>query len=583
MQSIQGHMAAMTSWERIIDCVGDGLFLLDGSGTVIAVNRAYEVMSGFSREEIVGTDCVEVARKTITAGDLDRVLRVLRDALEGKDIPPTRTTISTKDGREKPIYYSTSFIRKDDGKPEAIVSVIKDISDVTRAEELLQESERRFEAFMDNSHFISWMKDEHGRIVYLSKPYERRFGVRLEDVRGKTDFEIWPEDVAEQFWKNDQLILQSWHPSEMVEQALNPDGSTSYWWNMKFPFQDAMRRRYVGGIGIDITEHRLIEETLREREQLLIATQALSKVGGWEWDVQNKTMVWTKETYRIHGMVPGECAPGSPEHIEKSEACYAPEARAAIMDAFRRCCEQGTPYDMELPFTNVQGRAMWVRTKAEALFDGDRVVKVNGNIMDITERRQVEEELRRHRDYLDDMVRERTAEVTRAYQELELENRLRKKKEAALRARERQLKREQAEVSEVNTALKVLLKHREEDKIHMGANIASNIKVSIVPFLKRLEDSGLGDDQRKILSIVKSGLEDISSPFIRKVSSEHLGLTPSELKVATLIREGKTSKEIAELLHVSYNTTITHRSNVRKKLGLSNKKENLRLYLQSLD
>lgn len=63
MQSIQGHMAAMTSWERIIDCVGDGLFLLDGSGTVIAVNRAYEVMSGFSREEIVGIDCVEVARK----------------------------------------------------------------------------------------------------------------------------------------------------------------------------------------------------------------------------------------------------------------------------------------------------------------------------------------------------------------------------------------------------------------------------------------------------------------------------------------------------------------------------------------
>ena len=90
----------------------------------------------------------------------------------------------------------------------------------------------------------------------------------------------------------------------------------------------------------------MVNKPPTESEKLLKATQSLARVGGWEWDVEQQTMTWTEETYRLHDMRPGDLTPGSPEHIEKSASCYAPEDRAASLAAFRRCAEQGIPYDM---------------------------------------------------------------------------------------------------------------------------------------------------------------------------------------------------------------------------------------------
>lgn len=132
------------------------------------------------------------------------------------------------------------------------------------------------------------------------------------------------------------------------------------------------------------------EERLRRSEALLNHTQRLSKVGGWEWDVFRQTMIWSEETYRIHGMRSEEFAPGSDEHIRLSVGCYEAEYQTTILEAFRRCAERGEPYDLELPFTRRDGRSMWVRTTAEAIWEGTRVVKVRGNLMDITERKEAE-------------------------------------------------------------------------------------------------------------------------------------------------------------------------------------------------
>ena len=102
-------------------------------------------------------------------------------------------------------------------------------------------------------------------------------------------------------------------------------------------------------------------------------------------------MFWTQETYRIHDLVPGELTPGSAEHVARSLACYDAPDRPRIMEAFRRCAEEGNAYDIELPFTSAKGRRMWVRTIAEAVLDRGRVARVVGNIMDITERKRLEE------------------------------------------------------------------------------------------------------------------------------------------------------------------------------------------------
>ena len=117
----------------------------------------------------------------------------------------------------------------------------------------------------------------------------------------------------------------------------------------------------------------------------------MAGVGGWEWDVKQQTMFWTQESYRIHDLVPGELIPGSAEHVARSLACYDASHRPRIMEAFRRCAEEGAAYDIELPFTSAKGRRLWVRTIAEAVLDHGRVARVVGYIMDITERKRLEE------------------------------------------------------------------------------------------------------------------------------------------------------------------------------------------------
>ena len=137
-------------------------------------------------------------------------------------------------------------------------------SERRQVEKALLESDVRFKSFMDNSPAIAWAKDEAGRYVYLSKACENRFGIRLKDCRGKTDFDLWPQDIAREFRENDLKVLASGQTTEVIEENINPDGSSSYWWNFKFPFSDVAGGRYVGGVGVDITERQRAEEALRQ-------------------------------------------------------------------------------------------------------------------------------------------------------------------------------------------------------------------------------------------------------------------------------------------------------------------------------
>jgi len=195
---------------------------------------------------------------------------------------------------------------------------------------------------------------------------------------------------------------------------------------------------------------------------------------------------------------------------------------------------------------------------------------------------RIEKELKKHKDQLEGLIRERTAELTKAYDQMKIENEARKASEMVLRSREVELGKGRRELEEMNSALKVLLKQREEDKIAMETNIISNIKTSVLPYIERLESSGLTESQMRALSMLKSLLGDIISPFIRNLSSQYIGFTPHEIQVASLIKEGKSSKEIAEILSISLNTVHTYRYKIRMKTGLKNNKINLRSYLHTL-
>jgi DNA-binding CsgD family transcriptional regulator len=154
--------------------------------------------------------------------------------------------------------------------------------------------------------------------------------------------------------------------------------------------------------------------------------------------------------------------------------------------------------------------------------------------------------------------------------------------EETLREREFELELQKQNLEEANTALRVLLKRREEDKGELEEKVLANVKELVNPYLDRLKNTSLDSQQRAYLELIASNLNDIISPFLHQLSSKYLNLTPREIEVATLVREGKATKEIAEILNLSMNAVDFHRKNIREKLGLKNKKANLRTHLLSL-
>ncbi len=147
---------------------------------------------------------------------------------------------------------------------------------------------------------------------------------------------------------------------------------------------------------------------------------------------------------------------------------------------------------------------------------------------------------------------------------------------------EEELKTKSLNLEEVNAALRVLLKQRDQDKDEMEDKILSNVKKLVLPYIERLKEKRLDDEKKTYLNIIETNLKNIISPFVQKMSSTYSQFTPTEIRVANLIRDGKTIKEIAGISGVSENAVNHHRQNIRNKLGLNKQKANLRTYLMSL-
>jgi DNA-binding CsgD family transcriptional regulator len=143
------------------------------------------------------------------------------------------------------------------------------------------------------------------------------------------------------------------------------------------------------------------------------------------------------------------------------------------------------------------------------------------------------------------------------------------------------LKKQEQRLKDVSTALKVILQYKQEDKTRLEENVIVNIKTLVLPCIEALKHTRLEPEQRKLVALLEARLEEIVSPYMNQFIKAHPELTPKETQIASLIKDGKTTKEIAQLLHVSVRAIEFHRNNIRKKLGLAHRKTNLRTHLLS--
>jgi len=154
--------------------------------------------------------------------------------------------------------------------------------------------------------------------------------------------------------------------------------------------------------------------------------------------------------------------------------------------------------------------------------------------------------------------------------------------EEALR-RSRQTLNEQARsLEESNIALKVLLEQRDRDRLELERKVLANVKGLVLPYIDKLKGARLKPRERTLVEIVDAHLQDIISPLLQSMANADIVLTPQEMQVAALIKDGRSSKEIAEVLHISEATVNFHRKNLRAKFGLKNRRVNLRSYLLSM-
>ena len=569
----------------VAEKMSDIVWTMDLNLRTTYVSPSVTTVLGYTPEERV----LQEPRDQLTEASYEHATGLLagemeREGQEGVD-PERMISMEVeyihKDGSTVWMENVISGIRDEHGTLIGLHGVSRDITDRKRAEEQLLASEKKFAAAFHSSPApMVITSPEDGTIIDANQACQEWSGYTLAEAAGRTTTEMG-------FWQDPGKRTAFIHV--MMEKGA-VDGLEMEYTNRGGEARDVLHsarlieikgRQCLLSHIQDITEKNRAEKALRESEERLrgMANNFPGVVFQF-YARDNKEMGFYYLSERTINVMGLENDTG--DFLDRSLACISPEDLERFRAAVGESIRAESAWDFACRFTKPGGKEVFLRGISQPVRHAHELV-FSGVLFDVTQQKLLDEELRRHKDQLEEMVLSRTSELTRTLQMLTDEIEIRKKTEKTLRYREMELKNRSIELEEMNAALKVLLKQRDEDRSTMEMNVLTNMKTFILPHIERLEKAGLEEGQIKSLSMLRSHLEEITSPFTRRISSEFLGLTPAEIQVASLIRDGKSSKEIARILNISINTVHTYRFNIRKKTGVKNNKVNLRSFLKTLE
>jgi PAS domain S-box-containing protein len=521
-ETLHGHFEQLIS---IFDAIDEKVYIADPeTHEILYANPAKKGSFG---EHIVGRKCYRVFQGMDAPCDF-----CTNPMIFGENLGKTHIWEVQNRRSGKWLRCIDRAIQWQDGRM-ARFEIAIDIHQRKVAEEALQASEEKYRSLVENINEVIYAIDENGIVNYVSSAIKPMTDYEPSEIEGRhfSNF-IYGADTERIVGRFDEALSGQQRPTEY--RILTKAGTHRWVRTFSKPAMEEGRAVGLRGVLSDITEYKQTEAELRESERRYRDLLETMNEGFRVIDEKglityaNKALA-TMLGYKVEELIG---RPANQFLDEEGKKVWAKEFE-------KRKKQNSTPY--EVNFVKKNGESVPTIMSPRPIFDENGAFK--GSYSAITDIRAL------------------------------------KRSEKALKDRERELKLKTVNLEELNAALRVLLRRMEEERREIEEKVRVNIEQMINPYLERLRAAGLRDRQEKHLETLLVNLQEILSPFTSKLLFDHPKLTHSELQIANLIRQGKGSKEIADELALSERTVETHRRNMRTKLGIKDKKTNLRSYL----
>ena len=536
--------ALRQSEERYRDLVEQTECLInnvDANGCITYINAIGEKIFGKKRNELIGMSAFQF----IHPDDLASTQVWFNECLSGH-LPQSfieNRQINSSSGAIFHLLWTSKFIYDDKGQFKGVNSIAHDITKRKQAEEVIKESERTFRTMTEQSLIgVSVVQD--GVFKYVNSKFAEIYGYTVAELLDEFPFQnlVHPDYRHKTEERLKKHLLGAAIERKNARVKVKKTGEIIYVENYgTMGYFNGAPARF--NFALDVTERKRTEKELRESEERY---RSLASVRDISFVVDSccKYLYANDNCLNIYSLRGGSIV--GIKYNELHDEVRSREFAESIKYVF----ETGNSFETE--FRGRRSAKHFLQKFSPIRNSDGNVYAVTVASIDITDRKLAEEELKKHRQHLETMIMERT-------KELESKNII---------------------LQELNVALKVLLTKREHDKRDLEERFVMNVQDLVLPYVEQLKKGSLDARQRSHLEIIEAHLRDITKPLL--INMRQFNLTPKETKVATLVRQSKSSKEIGIILGISCSSVSVHRKNIRKKMGLDNRAVNLTSRLESL-